>query len=363
MERLSRSYSSMSTVTCAVRFSYALYRLCLLKTSPPLAALDFFLSQRLYRSRACSIVCVSSRFFGSMPRISMISSRRAFLPSYAFFFCSRSKSSGASFRFFSSMASRWLALRASLSFKRSSKSLRCAGLRGLSAAAASAASSRPAWPPVGSKVVAAPTAVGGASSDPPAVPPAVSPLCPVEMSRVRPSSPPSESSTPSISPKDVTFAEELSLDLGFHGVGALSSDRHSHSHGPGAMDARLGLSVGVSGLSSAAGASHSMASSGGSSNGTTDALGHHAPRRTRIFRPRGPSGLYVKCVGVEVGHSISTLSPWGSDARSTVPTPSMSTPLCRSVTFVPGSSGTRSSSSNARDASCRARYLVSRLAP
>ena len=97
--------------------------------------------------------------------------------------------------------------------------------------------------------------------------------------------------------------------------------------------------------------------------GTTLARGHHAFRSTRILRPRGPSGLYVKCEGVDGGHSICTRSPCGSDDPSTVPTPSMSTPLCRSVTFVPGVSVPRSSSSNARDASYLARYLFSRLAP
>ena len=122
--------------------------------------------------------------------------------------------------------------------------------------------------------------------------------------------------------------------------------------------------VGVSSLGgSLAGASHSMVSSGGSVYGTTLARGHHAFRSTRILRPRGPSGLYVKCEGVDGGHSICTRSPCGSDDPSTVPTPSMSTPLCRSVTFVPGVSVPRSSSSNARDASYLARYLVSRLAP
>ena len=97
--------------------------------------------------------------------------------------------------------------------------------------------------------------------------------------------------------------------------------------------------------------------------GTTLARGHHVFRSTRILRPRGPSGLYVKCEGVDGGHSICTRSPCGSDDPSTVPTPSMSTPLCRSVTFVPGVSVPRSSSSNARDASYLARYLFSRLAP
>ena len=163
-------------------------------------------------------------------------------------------------------------------------------------------------------------------------------------------------------PEGFDLAAELSLDFGFHGAGLASSVRHSQSHGPGAMDARLGAWAGVSGVS-AAGASHSMASSGGSRHGTTDALGHHAPRRTRIFGPRGPSGLYVKCDGVDGGHSICTLSPWGSDARSTVPTPSMSTPLCRSVTFVPGSSGTRSSSSTRATRRAACGTSSSRLAP